>query len=81
MAFYFQVHYKMIINNGSIYHDISITHADGQRFTRFGNSFPHENLRSKQTSFKCGLTPRGYFDLVLYRGVWPHKWKTDPSTD
>ena len=33
------------------FHDISITHADGPGFPRFGNSFLHEHIQLKQTPF------------------------------
>ena len=45
-AFYFQRHYIPSIKE---YHEISIMHPDGQRFTHFESSFLHEHLQQKQT--------------------------------
>ena len=33
------------------YHDISITHSDGQRFAHFEDSSLPEHIQKKQTSF------------------------------
>ena len=41
-TFYSQRHYITTIRE---YHDISITHADGQRFTHFGSSSLLEHIQ------------------------------------
>ena len=44
--------FKDIIQGLQIIDDISITHADEHRtFTHFANSFLHEHIQQKQTSF------------------------------
>ena len=49
MAFYFQTYIATI----KAYHRISITHANEQQFTHFGNSFPI--LRNHQNFANCSM--------------------------
>ena len=44
-AFYFQRHYKPTIKE---YHDISITHTGGQRFTHFGTISLHKSIQKSK---------------------------------
>ena len=45
VAFYFEKHYILTIK---ACHDISVTHADEQQFTRSGKSYILEHIRQKQ---------------------------------